>query len=140
MTGGQVHEMAEVVGPFWSEARAVAALGVSAETVASRRDSGTILALPTNDGVLVYPVDQFQKVGGGGDDVEVKPALLPFLRALRGFDPWAVAVLLHTPAPELDGATPLGWLSDGGAPDTLTRLGEVVAREWASSGPPSVGH
>ena len=135
MTGEPVttNEIAQVVGPCWSESKVLAALGVTADTVASRRETGTILALTTADGARVYPVDQFRRHAG---TVEVKPALLPLLRALRRFDPWAVAVLLHTPAPELDAATPLGWLSDGGAPEPVARLGEVVAHEWAAGGVP----
>lgn len=131
MTGGPVdrNDLVEVVGPVWSEARAIAALDVSAGTASSMRDAGSLLGLRTSDGARVYPVAQFQRRDG---TVEVKPALVPVLRALRGSDPWAVAVLLHTPAPELDGATPLGWLSDGGSPETLARLARMVAREWAA--------
>lgn len=123
------NEIAELVGPTWSEDKVVAALGVSADTVAARRDAGTLLALPTSDGDLAYPVSQFQRLSG---TVKVKPALVPVLRALHEFDPWAVAVLLHTPAPELDGEAPLEWLSGGGAPEALASLAETVAREWAA--------
>ena len=86
MTGEPVttNEIAQVVGPCWSEPKVLAALGVTADTVASRREAGTILALPTADGARVYPVDQFRRHDG---TVEVKPALLPLLRALRRFDP-----------------------------------------------------
>ena len=131
MTGGRVakNEIAEVVGACWSQNKVLTALGVTSEALAAWRSTGRILGLLTSDGARVYPVTQFQRREGA---VEVRPALLPVLRALRGFDPWAVAVLLHTPAPELDDASPLGWLSDGGAPEVLARLAETVAREWAA--------
>ena len=118
-----------MVGPTWSETKVLAALGVSAPTLTSWLDAGAILGLTTSDGARVYPLAQFQRHGGA---VEVRPALLPVLRTLRGFDAWAVAVLLHTPAPELDDETPLGWLSKGGAPERLARLADTVVREWAA--------
>ena len=131
MTGGPVtqNEIAEVVGACWSENKVLTALGVTSETLAAWRSTGRILGLLSSDGARAYPVTQFERRAGA---VEVRPALLPVLRALRGFDPWAVAVLLHTPAPELDGRTPLEWLSGGRAPETLAGLAETVAREWAA--------
>lgn len=123
------NELAEVVGPCWSDEGVVTALGVPSETVASWREAGSILGLPTSDGVWVYPVAQFERHHGR---FEVMSALLPFLRALRGFDPWAVAVLMHTPVSELGDATPLDWLAGGRSAEPLARLGEVVAREWAA--------
>lgn len=127
------NELAEVVGPNWTEGKVIAAMGVSPETVTSWREDGAILALPTRDGALVYPTAQFERRQG---TVVVRPALLPFLQALRRFDPWAVAVLLHTPTPELDGKTPLEWLSHHGEPAVLSRLAQTVAREWAAGTPP----
>ena len=59
------------------------------------------------------------------------------LEPLRSFDPWTVAVLLNTPAPELDGATPIEWARQGGAQDALRDLAQVVAKEWVAGGLPS---
>jgi hypothetical protein len=131
MTGGPVteNEIAKVVGACWSENKVLTALGVTSETLAALRSTGRILGLLTSDGARMYPVKQFERRAGA---VEVRSALLPVFRVLRGFDPWAVAVLLHTPAPELGDASPLGWLSEGGAPEVLARLAETVAREWAA--------
>jgi hypothetical protein len=77
--------------------------------------------------LTVYPVEQFWRRGGR---VEVRPALVPVFRTLRGFDGWAVAVLLHTPAPELDGLSLLAWLRRGNAPEAVSDVARVVAREW----------
>jgi hypothetical protein len=113
----------------WSQGRTCEALSVSRAELADFRRAGSVLGLTTADGDLVYPVSQFQRREG---TVEVRPALVPFLRALRGFDPWAVAVLLHTPAPELDNATSLDWARDGADPATLAAYAAVAAREWAA--------
>ncbi|NYD40037.1 hypothetical protein [Nocardioides panaciterrulae] len=127
------NEFAQVVGVCWSEHKVLTATGVTSQTLAAWRKTGRILGLQTSDGTRLYPVDQFVQ---RADAVEVRPALLPVLGALRSFDPWAVAVLLHTPAPELDDASPLGWLTDGGAPEVLARLADTVAQEWAAGTPP----
>lgn len=97
------NDLAEVVGPCWSEARVLSSLGATVETVSSWIEAGAIHALTTADGDRLYPVAQFQRRGGV---VEVKPGLRPVFEALRDFHPWTVAVLLHTAAPELDDATP----------------------------------
>lgn len=79
----------------------------SAQAMNERIRAGAILALKTSDGQLVFPVSQFHTIQGDG--VKVIPALVPALIALRKYDPWAVALLLRTPADELAGATPLEW-------------------------------
>lgn len=126
---GTTNEIADRVGPMWSGQKVRRALAVSAGVLDARRESGEVLGLVTTDGVVVYPVSQFQRREGR---VEVKPALVPFLRVLRQFDAWAVAMLLHTPAPELDGMTPLDWLGQGHEPTALHGLADVVAREWSA--------
>lgn len=124
------NELAELIGPFWTARRVCAALGLSPDALDIRRADGTVLALSSADGVVVYPVSQFQRHPDG--TTEVRPALIPVLQALHAYDPWAVAVLLHTPAPELDGTTPLDWLGAGGDQAPLTRLAEAVAWEWSA--------
>jgi hypothetical protein len=113
------NELADLVGPFWSETKVCDALGVDAVALQARREAGTVLGLTTSDGERVYPVSQFDRQDG---TVEVRPALVPFLSALRRFDAWAVAVLLHTPAPELDDQTPLDWVPQDGSPEALADL------------------
>lgn len=124
-----LNELAALVGPCWSEAQVASALAVPPESLAGLRAEGGVLGLLAADRAWVYPVDQFNRRDGR---VEVEPGLLPVFRALRGHDPWAVAVLLHTPAPELDGATPLGWLTAGESSKDVVALTVVVAREWAA--------
>jgi hypothetical protein len=86
----------------------------------------------TADGDRVYPVFQFARHHDGS--VETKPAVAAMLEPLRSFDPWTVALLLNTIAPELDGETPIEWARQGGAQDALRGLAQVVAKEWAAGG------
>lgn len=131
LPGEDPNELAALLGPFWTGARTRQALGLNnRQALASRVASGSVLALKSADGDLLYPVAQFHKRPDG--TIEVKPALVPFLRTLRTFDPWAVGVLLHTPAPELGGLTPLDWARKDRTPDTLTALAQTVAHEWAA--------
>ncbi|WP_182525844.1 hypothetical protein [Nocardioides dongkuii] len=106
--GGGPNELSAVVGPFWSEAKVCAALDVTRAALDDRCVVGEVLRLVTADAVSVYPVWQFHRRSDGA--AEVKPAVAPVFRLLRRHDPWAVAVLLHTRSPELDGLSPLEWL------------------------------
>lgn len=125
------NELAALLGPFWTGARTREALGLnSRQALASRASNGSVLALKSADGDVFYPISQFQRRSDG--TVEVKPALVPFLRHLRHFDPWAVGVLLHTPAPELGNLTPLDWARQDRDPATLIHLARAVAREWSA--------
>ncbi|WP_210438466.1 hypothetical protein [Nocardioides xinjiangensis] len=124
------NELADLVGPFWSWSRVSAALGLSSDRRARGEVGGALLGLATTDGQVVYPVWQFHRLPSGR--VEVRPGLAAVFHELQGFDPWAVAVLIHTPAPELDGQTPLEAARSGAAPDDLARVAHAVRREWAT--------
>lgn len=127
---GPPNELAALLGPFWSEDRARRALGVeSAEAMRSRRHDGTLLALDTTNGTRLYPVWQFHRAAG---HVEVRPALVPLMRALRHHNSWTVATFLNTPAPELDGHTPMDALRNGYPATLLIDLAHTVAREWSA--------
>ncbi|MFC7500928.1 hypothetical protein [Nocardioides sp. GCM10030258] len=124
------NELAELLGPFWSEARVRNALGVlTQQDLASRRRDGSVLGLESSDGVVVYPVSQFHRRPDGC--TEVKPDLVPVLQTLSEFDPWAVGLFLQTPAPELDDLTPLEWMRTNRPAEGLEQLAQVLAREWA---------
>lgn len=125
----QSNELAALMGPAWSAAKVCSSLGVTVDRLASQQDSGEVLGLVADDGVTVYPVFQFWR---RGDRVEVKPALVPIFQTLRGFDGWAVAVLVFTPSPELNGASPLEWVRRGHEHQALKVFASVVAREWSS--------
>lgn len=119
----------DLVGPLWSADKTQRALGVP--TRAAMRnlcETGSLLGLPTADGVVFYPVAQFETHGG---QTRVKPALQHFMVALRERDPWTVAVLLNTPADELDGHTPLVWVRREGDTGTLLEYANIVAAEFS---------
>lgn len=122
------NELAALVGPVWSAANTCRSLGVSQGGLAALGSAGDVLRLVTADGEAVYPVWQFSRRG----QVHVKPGLVPLVRTLRGFDGWTVAVLLHTPAPELDDLSPLDWLAEGRDGEAVAALAVVVAREWSA--------
>ena len=123
------NEIAALLAPFWSAQRARAALGgPSRAALASRRAAGTLLGLKTTDGVIVYPVSQFERHAG---QVRVKPGLKPFMTALKRHSPWSVALLIHTPAPELGGVSPLDWVRRDGDTDTLRAYANRVDAEWS---------
>jgi hypothetical protein len=129
-TPDDINEIATLVGPVWSETKVVESLDVTRAALRQMRVDGFVLGLTTLEGDTFFPVAQFENRDGA---VRVKVALQPLFSALRSHDPWAVAVLLHTPAPELDDLTPLSWLAGGGAPDTLASLARCVEREWRSN-------
>lgn len=123
--------LADLLAQYWTGARVRKALGIrTRQALDSRRRHGSILGVKSTDGDVLYPVEQFHRRADG--QVEVKPALVPLLRALREHDSWAVGVLLCTPAPELDGLTPFDWAQQKRPAETLERLGRRVAREWSA--------
>lgn len=126
------NELARLVSPVWSSRRTAQALDIAPEELLARQRSGSLLAVRTTDGDEFHPAFQFQERGGR---TEVKPGLVPLFRSLREYSPWAVAVLLRTPSPELQDMTPLEWLEAGRDPSAVAALGETVAREWSSGAP-----
>lgn len=121
-------ELADLVAPLWTAEHTRRVLGLSRATMQDRRKAGTLLALKTTDGDFFYPVAQFEKHAG---KVRVKPALRAFMMALRDRDPWTVAILLHTPAPELGDRTPLDWVRARRDLEDLQGYAEVVNAEFA---------
>lgn len=121
--------LVDLVGPSWSTKKVRAELGgVSAQAVHQRADRGTLWSLPTSDGSAVFPTFQFVRRNGR---VETKPGLRAMFKILRGQDPWAVAVLLRTPASELDGHSPVEWEKNGGGTEALEHLARALVREWS---------
>jgi hypothetical protein len=125
----QSHPFVELLGPFWSSAKVRAALGINTrQALDSRITSGSILGLPTSDRRLLFPVFQFV---AHGEQVRVRPALAGMFSVLRSQDPWSVAVMVNTPAPELHDETPLAWARAGRDEGALVRLARAIEFEWA---------
>lgn len=119
-------KLADLVAPVWTAEHTRRVLNLARPTMLERRRTGSLLALRSSDGEFFYPVSQFEKRDG---KVRVKPALRQFMMVLRDQDPWTIAVLQHTPAPELDGLTPSGWVRQGRHPQTLVDYARVVNAE-----------
>lgn len=122
--------LVDAVGPSWSTRKVRTELGgVSPQAVHQRVDRGTLWALPTSDGTAVFPTFQFVRRNGR---LETKRGLQAMFKILRGEDPWAVAVLMRTPAPELEDTSPVDWERRGGDVEALERLAHDLVREWNS--------
>lgn len=117
----------DLVTPLWSAERTHAALDIDADAAATWRREGRLLGVPASDGPdTFYPVGQFETIEGR---VRVKPALVAFYRATTDLDPWTVAVTLQTPAPELDGLSPMEWVDGSRNIEALVGLGETLSEE-----------
>jgi len=126
--------MVALLAPFWSSRRLQAGLGASRQAMDSRMKAGTLLGLKTGEGALVFPVFQFVREPSG--QLRVRPGVVAMLQEARrstGWQPWSFAVLLRTPAPELEGLTPCEWMRDAGRDQSaLPKLAARWAREWSS--------
>lgn len=122
------NRLAEAVGPFWTSETVMRTLGIpTRQALHSRIRSGSLLAVKTSDGKLLFPLSQFVRTRGA---VLVKPGLQTVFRILRQEDPWAVALLLHAPAQELQGHTPLEWVAATGPDVALEELARNTYDEW----------
>jgi hypothetical protein len=120
-------ELVDIVAPLWSAEHARRVLDVSRSTMAQQRKRGSLLALRTAGSGFLYPVFQFETYEG---KVQVKRGLREFMMTLRSQDPWTVAVVVKTPAPELDGLSPLGWVHTGGDIKVLVDYAKILAAEF----------
>jgi hypothetical protein len=124
------HPLVAQLAPFWSSGKVRDELGIpTRQALASRIESGTVLALRTSDGRLLFPVFQFTRTTNG---VSVRDGLSALTSELREFDSWSVALRAVTPAPELAGHSPLQWLRVGRPADAVERLARAVRREWSA--------
>lgn len=121
--------LVDTVGPSWSTKKVRDELGgVSSQAVHQRVARGTLWALPTSDGSRVFPTFQFVRRNG---TLQTKSKLQAMFKILEGQDPWQVAVLLNTPAAELDGISPVDWEKQGGSVVDLERLAHNLVRQWS---------
>ena len=121
--------LASWVGPFWSGKRVRDELRLaSRQALDSRRRAHAVLGVKTSDGAVIYPVWQFHR---RDETVEVRPAVGRVFAILGAHDEWAVAVLLNTPAPELEGLTPLDWVRQLRSEATLLQFARTVDTEWS---------
>lgn len=96
----------------------------SKQAVSDRVRRGTLLALPTEGGELVYPAFQF------GTDGQPLPGIAEVIGALKDAveTPYTIATWLVSPEAELDGSAPIEQLRLG-----RSELVSEVARHYAAS-------
>ena len=126
--------MLDLVGPLWSRDRALDALALTVTAFDDAVTAGDLLRLPASDDqdAGFYPVFQFVTTPSGS--VQVDPALRVMLRAFAAHDPWTVATLLLTPAPELDDLTPLQAARAGYPEDRLRGFTDAIRAELGVAG------
>ena len=107
-------------GGALSAGEVAALMGVTPAAVHARRQRGTLLAVRQANGEFLYPACQF------GDEGAL-PGLGQVLAAFTVDGEWTRLSVLLSPAPALDGATPLDALRRGdvaGAVEAVSSYGE----------------
>jgi hypothetical protein len=85
---------------------------------------GRLLALPTKDGQLVYPLFQFRD----GKPLPEMPRIIEAFGKAR-ISPWTLASWMVTPQRPLEGASPVEWLKRGRSSETVL---EAASRRAAA--------
>ena len=119
----------DLLGPFYSGGQVAKLLGgISRQAVADRRERRTLLGLKTADGVVVYPIFQFNHRN------EVLPGLPEILQCFRdsGVDDWTLAGWLVSSMSTLDGRSIIQALRDGVDMTPLLTLARDAARRFSS--------
>jgi hypothetical protein len=125
---GSTEDLPLLIAPLWSALHVSRQLGVDESTLNVLRARAQVLAVPLRDGSLGYPSAQFETAGA---TVRVRPDLARFMHVLRRRDPWTVAILLHTPARDLRGGTPIAWVTSGRPGQALVDYAEALETQFA---------
>ncbi len=112
------------VGPFVTSATLARRLRITPEEVEQRVGRSELLALPTADGHILFPLFQLRANS-------VVPGLTLVLKPLlqSGVDPWSVAAWLLTDQPSV-GRSVVELLEQD--IDTAVALAHVTARRWTA--------
>jgi len=119
----------DLLGPFYSTAKLEKLWGgISRQAIADRRKRGTVLGLKTADGVVVYPVFQFDEKN------RILPGLPEVLQCFRGVpvDDWTLAGWLVSPLRLLEGRSVVDWLRRGGELEPVLTLARDAARRFSN--------
>lgn len=120
------HPWDNQIGPFYDTSGVTTLLGIVEQALAERVRCRTVLAAKTDDGVVLYPVWQF-------DGTDVSPAIRQTLNVFREstVDGWALGAWFTTPAAALNGFTPCQWANQGHDLDALIAVAQEAAHRWA---------
>jgi hypothetical protein len=117
-----------LLGPFYGTSQVARLLGgVSRQALADRRQRGTLLGLKTTDGVVVYPVFQFDEKN------KLLPGLSEVLQCFRGggVDEWTLAGWLVARSRALGDRSVVEWLRQGLELQTALALARDAARRFS---------
>ena len=108
----------EALGPYFDTPELRRRLGVTRQALTGRVQRNTLLAVPADDGALLYPTWQFTP------DLEPLPGLSEVLGELHRVakDGLSKALWLTTPQEALGHVSAANWLDKGGDPATVLAL------------------
>lgn len=118
----------DLVGPFYGTGQVTKLLGgISRQALDDRRKRRTLLGLKTTDGVLVYPLFQFDSGN------RILPGLSEVLQCFAGsdVDDWAVAGWLISPLRSLENRSVVDWLRHRGELQPVLALARDMARRFS---------
>ncbi|WP_125100104.1 hypothetical protein [Leucobacter chromiireducens] len=118
-------EWDDLIGPFTTTASLVRRLGVSKQALHKARTAHRLLATPTGDRTILYPMFQF----GIGPEPTMLPHLPVIMETLAeaGMNAWSIALWLNTPRPELGEEVPHQLLR--GAPERVDQVRALAAAD-----------
>jgi hypothetical protein len=122
-----VNPVASRLAPFWSHQKVSSELGTDGPGLDAAAAAGDVLGLETSDGVVVFPVAQFERVAGR---VRVRPGVRSMLHELRNDDQWSVAQLLTAPASELGDTSPYEAVEAGADLRDLVAYARLIHAQW----------
>ncbi|TRW46401.1 hypothetical protein [Georgenia yuyongxinii] len=117
---------ADAIGPVYSAADAMSALGVTKAVLDDRVRNHEVLAIETVDGVVVFPAWQFDERG------QVLPGVAETLQALAtgGMDDFTHVLWFNGPSEDLDGKSASEWLTEGHDPEVVVQQARRAAHRW----------
>lgn len=124
-----VHPWDSELGPFYDTNGLNRWLGVTRQALADRVKRGTLLACRTEDGHLLYPVFQFDRVG------QVRPGVIEAVGILTraGADGWAIGTWLTTASVAFDGDSVVDYLVvHHGSNEAITRVTAAATADGAA--------
>lgn len=119
------HPFDEVAGPFYDADGVARRLQTTRSEVVDRAANNRLLACPTAEGALVFPLSQFN--ADGSSVAGLSDVLSTMAKGTS--DRWQVALWMNTPVEELDNRTPAETLHDGDA-RAAQELAERTAARW----------
>ncbi len=123
---GELHSLADIVGPCYSVKGAARMLGVDETSLPRNR----LLELVTKDGVPLYAAWSFTADGQVDPLIAQVVAILEPVAIDTGGDTWSVAWWISARHWGMDGKNVPDYLAGGGNPETVFELARETAARW----------